>query len=180
MYSVEQRYNEYENGEKLCIEDIHTLFLDTDRLTEYFFNNKEQYSHIREIDSATDSERFYAEHVESIDEATNKIFDFTNLTNENELITLYRGVELGPEDIEPDVNDPGMCWTFDYDTAENFVSQFDMANNPDYAPCILTAQFKAKDIDWLYSVACMIDEPDENEIRVFKNARPVNIEYEVL
>jgi hypothetical protein len=179
MYDKSRRYD-FQNSEKLSISDLHTLFLDTDMLTEYLYTHKDEFSNIREIDSATDSESFYSEHVDQIDEITNRIFDLTSLNNEDELITLFRGVELGPEDMEPDMEEPGMCWTYDYDTAVDFVNQFDPSQDADYAPCIITAQFKAKDIDWLYSAACMLDEMDEKEIRTYKDSKPVAIDYEVL
>lgn len=179
MYSKERRYD-YNNSERLTVSDAHTLCLDPDMLAEYFWSHRDEYTHIREIDSYTDGEQFYADHIEQIDKITNRIFDLTSLVDENEPITLFRGVELGPEDVEPDTKNPGMCWTYDYDTAENFVNQFDSETNADYAPCILTAQFKSKDIDWIYSVACMLDEPDEKEIRIYKDSKPIAIDYEVL
>ena len=179
MYDKERRYD-YQNSENLTVSDARILCLDNDMLLEYLWKHRDEYSHIREIDSYTDAEQFYADHIEQIDEITNRIFDLTNLIDDDELITLFRGVELGPDDVEPDLENPGLCWTYDYDTAVNFVQQFDSEMDANYAPCILTAQFKSEHIDWIYSIACMLDEPDEKEIRLYKIAKPVAIDYEVL
>ena len=179
MYSTERRF-EYGNSKHLTVEAAHNLCLDPEALAQYLWTNRERYNSISEIDSYDSEDEFLANHTELLDELTDRIFDLTSLIDENELITLYRGVELGPDDVSPDLERPGMCWTYDYNVAERFVQQFDEGTDADYAPCILEAKFKAKDIDWIYSIACMLDEPDEKEIRTYRNTKPVKIEYEVL
>ena len=52
MYDKSRRYD-FQNSEKLSISDLHTLFLDTDMLTEYLYIHKDEFSNIREIDFVT-------------------------------------------------------------------------------------------------------------------------------
>lgn len=99
-----------------------------------------------------------------------------------ETITLYRGVVLGPEEMEPDMTNPGMSWTYSSEGAEKFVDNilegFD--DNPDFAPCIMTAKFNVNDIDLVATIAANIEEPSEEEIRLYKDSKPIDIEYQVL
>ena len=75
-----------------------------------------------------------------------------------------------------------MCWTNSEQSAEKFLSFYndDLVNDPNYAECILMAEYKTVDIDWVYSVALMLDEPDEKELRIYKDSKPISIDYQVL
>ena len=113
-----------------------------------------------------------------IDEATDTIFSISNLVNPNEEIILYRGVELLGE-VEPDTIHPGICWTFDKETAIQFVSQFD-DDDPNNAPCILTGKTDISNVDWLLSLLLNADEPDEKEIRIWDDSKIEIIDTVVL
>lgn len=166
MNSVVQRYDFQNSDRRSFADSLSILSGKAEDIVQFFKDHHDQFDHLSHM-----------EDIDKVDAATDKII--AALTTPEDTVTVYRGIELGPEDVEPDLEKPGICWTFDKDTAERFVMQFD-DDNPDFAPCILIAKFNKDDIDVLYSVAANTDEPDENEIRVYKDAEPIEIEYEVL
>ena len=168
MSELTQRYD-FQNSERHSFEDaIEILKQPANVLAKFFQNNPEQFDHLNNINDPI-----------KIEAAVNKII--AAVTNNQDTVTLYRGIILTPDKEEPDMEQPGMCWTYDYDTAKNFAEELDVnEDDPDYAPCVLIADFKKDDIDLLYSVAANTDEPDENEIRTYKDAKPVNCSFDLI
>lgn len=105
--------------------------------------------------------------------------EFNELIDMSDTIELYRSVVLSPEQLSPELDNPGICWTDSYNRAEEFGDDL-IEGLDDYVNCIITAKFNNTDVDWIYSIACRLDEPEEKEIRIFKDAVPVHIDYEVL
>ena len=172
--------NNFQTSNKRNLQTIKNLLLDdNDLMEELFINRKTEFSDIGVIADCYDLNEMYDINYDNAMQAVDNIFNITDLSDPKELITLYRGVELGPDNIEPDLKNPGICWTFDKQTAINFVEQFD-TDDPNFAPCILTAEIPVEDVDWLYSVACQCDEPSEKEIRLFPQHHFHSISYEVL
>ncbi|MCF0124668.1 MAG: hypothetical protein HUJ68_02740 [Clostridia bacterium] len=173
---------------KLSIEEIHNLFLDTEKLVRFYYDRPELLS-VSSCDYLKDAvdadstlgyeEGFYPYACSHFDAATDAIFNLTNLVDENEEITLYRGVEL-VGDAEPDIEHPGVCWTFDRKIAEEFVSQFDNDDDPNSAPCILTGKTKIKNVDWILSCLLIADMPEEGELRLLDDSQIKIIDTEVL
>ena len=176
----------YSHAPKKDLSEIRDLLLDANKLTKYFWNNQDilKISCYNLLADAIDESEisgykgFYSEAIKVFDSGTDKIFDITSLVNPDEEITLYRGVEL-VGDADPDIDHPGVCWTYDKQTAIDFVSQFD-DDDPNKAPCILTGKTKVSNIDWLISVLLISDEPDEKEIRIWDDSQIDIIDTEVL
>lgn len=166
MSELVQRYD-FQNSDRRSFADAMSIVAGkTEGIIEFFKNHHDQFDHLSNT-----------EDYDKVDNATNKII--AALTTPNDTVMLYRGIVLGPDDVEPDLDKPGICWTFDQATAEEFAENLDI-DDPNFAPCVLNAEYKKDDIDVLYSIAANTDEPSENEIRVYKDAEPINIEYEVL
>lgn len=184
-FDNDERYSH--SPEKMNIATLHDLFLDNYAVAEYLWKHQD----FLNISSANNlknavvrgselgyEDGFLPEALNPIDEATDKMFSISSLVNPNEKMILYRGVELIDE-VEPDTIHPGICWTFDKETAINFVSQFD-DDDPNNAPCILTGKTDISNIDWLVSLLLNADEPDENEIRIWDDSQIDIIDTEVL
>ncbi len=173
---------------KYDLKDIRALFLDTESLCKYFFSHPSflECSCCDELDFAKEAGRengfeegFLPEAFDAVDKAVDVIFSLTDLLDPNEEITLYRGVEL-IEDIKPDIENPGICWTFDRKTAEKFVSQFDDQDDPNTAPCILEGVTKISNVDWLITALLLSDMPEEREIRLWDDSLIKVVDWEVL
>ena len=184
-FDNDERYSH--SPEKMNIATLHDLFLDNYAVTEYLWKHQD-FLKISSANNLKDAVKkgnelgykdgFLREALNVIDEATDTIFSISNLVNPNEEIILYRGVELLGE-VEPDTIHPGICWTFDKETAVQFVSQFD-DDDPNNAPCILTGKTDISNVDWLVSLLLNADEPDEKEIRIWDDSKIEIIDTEVL
>ena len=184
-FDNDERYSH--SPEKMNIATLHDLFLDNYAVAEYLWKHKDflSISSSNNLEEAAElgetmgyEDGFLPRALDVIDSATDRIFDLTSLVNPNEEITLYRGIEL-TGDAEPDSDHPGICWTFDKETAINFVNQFD-DDDPNNAPCILTGKTKISNVDWLVSLLLNADEPDEKEIRIWDDSKIEIIDTEVL
>lgn len=184
-FDNDERYSH--SPEKMNIATLHDLFLDNYAVAEYLWKHKDFLNvsgsnnlkdAINRGDELGYKDGFLPEVLDFIDEATDKMFSLSNLVNPNEEVILYRGIELMGE-AEPDAEHPGICWTFDKDTAINFVNQFD-DDDPNNAPCILTGKTKITNIDWMVSLLLNADEPDEKEIRIWDDSQIEVIDIEVL
>lgn len=95
----------------------------------------------------------------------------TTLSGNPTLIALFRGVVL--ENEEPNLDNPGICWTETEEKAIEFVEDFLMEELPDLKGYILDFVYKVEDIDWISTICARIEEPNEQEVRIFKEAIPV-------
>lgn len=180
MFNPDNRYKEFDNSKKRDFDKIKSLINDPDELLNLFYTEADEFNRIRTIYKAQDIDSFKKDNIENLNAAINIVKSLTDFNNPDELITIYRGIMLGPDDVEPDLSKPGLCWTDNEHSAETFILCDDFAADPNYAECILTGTYKASDIDWIYSIALMLDEPTEREIRLYKGAAPINIDYNVL
>lgn len=158
--------HEFDNSSCHNLEVVRQLLNNLDKLTAYLSSDP-CFNAIRSV------------HNINIELLKSITAEFNELIDMSDIITLYRSVILSPEQMSPDLNNPGICWTDSYDRAEEFGDDL-IDDLDDYVNCIITAEFNITDIDWIYSIACRLDEPDEKEIRIFKDAVPVHIDYEVL
>lgn len=94
---------------------------------------------------------------------------------------LFRSVILGPDDVKPNLSEPGSCWTDNRASAEFFGKLIlDVDDDPNFAVCILDAYVEIEHIDLLGTLILNAIEPSEREIRLYKDAKFEEIEYEVL
>lgn len=182
MFNPENRYKELGNSKKRDLNEIKSILSDPSDALDFFFANADEFKGILVISRANNIDDFKRDNYKNISSALQIVKGLSSLDNPNAQIKLYRGILLGPDDVEPDLTLPGMCWTDSEQSAEKFLSFYndDLVNDPNYAECILMAEYKTVDIDWVYSVALMLDEPDEKELRIYKDSKPINIDYQVL
>lgn len=180
MFNPENRYKEFDNSKKRGFHKIKSLINDSDELLKLFYTEVDEFNKIRAIYKTKDIDSFREDNIKNLKAAVDIVKSLTDFNNPDEPITIYRGIMLGPDDVEPDLLKPGLCWTDNEHSAETFILCDDFADDPDYAECILTGTYKASDIDWIYSIALMLDEPTEREIRLYKDAIPISIDYQVL
>ena len=182
MFSPENRYKELGNSKKRDLNEIKSILSSPSDALDFFFANADEFREILVIDRADNIDDFKRDNYKNISNALQIVKDLTSFDNPNTPVKIYRGILLGPEDVEPDLILPGMCWTNSEQSAEKFLAFYNEGreNNPNYADCILTAEYKTIDIDWVYSVALMLDEPDEKELRIYKDSKPISIDYQVL
>lgn len=95
-------------------------------------------------------------------------------------IKVYRGVVIF--DIEPDLDKPGICWSYDKQAAEDWVNELIDDDDPESAPCILTGITDSENIDWLMTVWLLSTCPEEKEIRLWSDDQTVLevIDWEVI
>lgn len=182
MFNPENRYKELGNSKKRDLNEIKSILSDPSNALDFFFANADEFNEIVAIDNADNIDDFKRDNYKAISSALQIVKDLSSFDNPGAPVKIYRGILLGPEDVEPDLALPGMCWTNSEQSAEDFVAFYsdDLIDDPDYAECILTAEYKTEDIDWVYSVALMLDELKEKEIRIYKDADPISIDYNVL
>jgi len=182
MFNPENRYKELGNSKKRDLNEIKSILSNSSDVLDFFFANADEFKEIVAIDRADNIDDFKRDNYKAVSSAIQIVKDLSSFDNPDVPVKLYRGILLGPEDVEPDLTLPGMCWTNSEQSAEDFVAFYsdDLVDDPNYAECILTAEYKTADIDWVYSVALMLDELGEKEIRIYKDAEPVSIDYNVL
>ena len=79
-------------------------------------------------------------------------------------VDIYRGVKLESEE-DFDWNDIGNCWTYEWDSAIEFLKYF-QEDKPG-KPFILTASTDADNIDWILSICLNLTHVNEKELRIY-------------
>ena len=182
MFNPENRYKELSNSKKRNLNEIKSILSSPSDALDFFFANADEFNEILVISKANNIDDFKRDNYKNISRALQIVKGLSSFDNPNAPVKVYRGILLGPEDVEPDLALPGMCWTDSEQSAEDFLSFYndDLVDDPNYAECILMAEYKTIDIDWVYSVALMLDEPGEKELRIYKDSKPISIDYQVL
>ena len=78
-------------------------------------------------------------------------------------VDLYRGVRLNKES-DFNWDDVGNCWTYDYDSALEFLKYFtDEKKNP----FLLSCSTDSDNIDWILSICLNLNTANEHELRIY-------------
>lgn len=180
------RYEQFSTSQKHeSIEYIKHLFSNPEELANYYYKNHDNYEFCKEFDS------FYNKNTEQSKKEfirlLNKCIPTISSKMNEDWIQLYRGVEI--TSVSPDLDDPGICWTWDRETAEDFIYEKDevytkncedKSSAAELAPCIIYGKSNIDNVDWLMSLLLNIDEPLENEIRVFDGKKVEDLKYDVI
>ena len=78
-------------------------------------------------------------------------------------VELYRGVRLNKES---DFNwkDVGNCWTYEYDSALEFLKYF---TDTDKNPFLLSCTTDPDNVDWILSICLNLNTVNEKELRIY-------------
>lgn len=173
-------YKGFQNSPKLELSKLEDMLDDNTgyKLSMYVFEHKPNFDAIlRFRDDWGSPKDFYDKHHKELINCYRSLVD--ELDGIDGELKLYRGIIIiGTE--EPDLKDTGVCWTNDQHIAEEFIEGINDIDDPNFASAIIEATFQKKDIDVIYSVCARLDEPSEKEIRIFKDSKPLDIDYYVL
>ena len=78
-------------------------------------------------------------------------------------VELYRGVRLEKEE-DFNWNDVGNCWTYEYDSALEFLKYFTDTNKK---PFLLSCTTDPDNIDWILSICLNLNTVNEKELRIY-------------
>lgn len=176
------RYEFSNSKTKLPTTELLDLLGNTESLLLFYLKHFDDFNNIQFLRQVKSGMLTKDVAVDTLEETVNSILEITNWFSDKN-IHIFRGVELTPDDEEPDLVSPGLCWTWDKDTAENFAEELDSCTNSDsaeYAPCIIEGTTDIENIDWLLTILLNIDEPEEKEIRTYNNISFSEIDYYML
>ena len=170
-----------QSSKKLSFEKVKQLFNNPEALMKYYFNNSENYTCCQVFRAALEGKDFenfrkiLQSSVEKVIDKLQKLFNFQDSTNK---ITLYRGIVLF--EVEPDLEHLGICWSYEKAGAVDWVNNLCSEEDPNDAPCILTGETTMDNVDWLMTVALLVDSPEEKEIRIWDEKKITLLDYTVL
>lgn len=94
------------------------------------------------------------------------IKDILSLGKDNE-IELFRGMRLESE-YDLDWNDLGNCWSYDYDSAIEFIKYF--IDESMGGAHIITAITDRENVDWILSICLNLTHINEKELRLYDSS----------
>lgn len=188
IQEVKSNSNDYNfsHAEHLDFKTVKEMFNQPKKLAMYMFKHPElldavqpgAFEYATIVGKEKGFEAYYKEWLEDASKGFSTIFKLTNLENPEEEITLYRGVVIF--DVEPDVKEPGICWSYEKDGAEDWLEAISSTDDPNDAPCILTGITKIENVDWIMTFLLLCSCPEEKEIRIWDDLKIKVVDWEVL
>lgn len=169
-------------------DEVRDLVNNPEKLANYFYNNPDFVATAQPgaFEYAEDKgnelgfeEGYYPEWLEDAQETLEFVKKLTNnFSNPKQKLTLYRGVVIF--DAEPDLKEPGICWSYEEEGAIDWVEAISSDDDPNDAPCILTGETTADNVDWIMTILLLAVCPEEKEIRIWDDSKIKIVDWEVL
>lgn len=188
IQEVKTNANDYNfsHAEHLDFETVRDMFKHPKKLAKYMFNHPElldvvqpgAFGYADDVGRQYGFDAYYKYWLEDAKTGFDIINGLTNLEDPEEELTLYRGVVIF--DAEPNTKEPGICWSYEKEGAEDWVDAISSKDDPNDAPCIMTGVTKSKNVDWIITFLLLCVCPEEKEIRVWDDTAVEVVDWEVL
>ena len=174
-----QRYDFSNSNKIISIDEFIELLANKKDICQFIWDNKELLGDSAfNITKANSLEEFESKWEKRLYDAADFLLDVIN--DADTKLHLYRAIILDKGE-KVDLECPGTCWTPAKEYALDFVNGLlDDDLELDFDTCVMESDVDFEDVDWVLSLCLNAIEPDEKEIRVFKNARFYGIKRVIL
>ena len=177
-------YN-YSHAEHLDFEVVKDMFKHPRKLAKYMFDHPElldvvqpgAFGYADDVGRSKGFEEYYKYWLDDAQTGFDIISSLTNLEDPKEVLTLYRGVIIF--DVEPDLKEPGICWSYEREGAEDWLESLN-DDDPESAPCVMEGETTLDNIDWIITFLLLCVCPEEKEIRIWDDSKIKITDWEVL
>lgn len=161
----------FNTGNKLTYEEACEICKTPKRFLNYIRKHKDIYYKAGEFDKVESSLQYitgfiyggeycYSDYLDMIQEYFDEILPL----GKEEDVEIYRGVKLESEDAF-DWNNIGNCWTYDWDSAIEYLKYF-QEDTPGY-PFMISATTNRDNVDWILSICLNLTHINEKELRLY-------------
>lgn len=171
---------------RFTFQEVLQLLDDTKALARYFYNNPDFVATAQdgafgwaELQAVTKGfeKGYYPNFLDDVRDTLELVKEMLKGKTEKSKITLYRGLIIS--DVEPDLENPGICWSYSYDGAKDWANELDIGD-PEIAPCVLKGRTTVDNVDWIMTILLLACCPEEREIRIWDDSKIEVVDWEVL